>query len=117
MSLPVKKIYIDSLHRVSEASSSSNFKIELPYSITMPHNAIFLIDEICIPHAWYSVEEGINDKLYLHILNQSSGNRYNFRLIIPSGNYNGPLLQTALQTAFDVLVGGPGSGLGHSIHL
>ena len=43
MSLPVKKIYIDSLHRVSEASSSSNFKTELPYSNTMPHNAIFLM--------------------------------------------------------------------------
>jgi hypothetical protein len=66
MSLPVKKIYIDSLHR-NEVSSASNFRIELPYSISMPHNAIFLIDEICIPHAWYSVEEGINDKLYLRV--------------------------------------------------
>jgi len=112
MSLPVKKIYVDSLHRTNDQSSASNFKVELPYSISMPHNAIFLIDEICIPHAWYSVEEGINDKLYLHLLNQSSGSRYNFRLIIPSGNYNGPLFATALQTAFDVLVGGPGSGWG-----
>ena len=111
MSLPVKKIYVDSLHRVSEESTSSNFKIELPYSITMPHNAIFLIDEICIPHAWYSIEEGINDKLYLHILNQQSGNRYNFRLKIQSGNYNGPLLQAELQAAFDALAAGPGWGI------
>ena len=111
MSLPVKKIYVDSLHRVSEESTSANFKIELPYSITMPHNAIFLIDEICIPHAWYSVEEGINDKMYLHVLNQSTGNRYNFRLKIPSGNYNGPLLQTALQTSFDVLAGSGWGGI------
>ena len=84
----------------------------MPYSITMPHTAIFLIDEICVSHAWYSVEEGINDKMYLHVWNQQSGNRYNFRLIVPSGNYNGPLLQTALQTAFDALVGGSGSGWG-----
>ena len=97
MSLPVKKIYVDSLHRVSEVSSSSNFKIELPYSITMPHNAIFLIDEICIPHSWYSVEEGINDKLYLHTLNTNTNNRFNITVQIPSGNYNGPLLQAAIQ--------------------
>jgi len=103
MSLPVKKIYVDSLHRVSEQSSSSNFKIELPYSITLPHNAIFLIDEICIPHAWYSVEEGINDKMYVHTLNTVTGHRFNITIKIPSGNYNGPLLQTAIQAGFAAL--------------
>ena len=104
MSLPVKKIYIDSLHRVSEASSSSNFKIELPYSITMPHNAIFLIDEICVPHAWYSVEEGINDTFYMHVWNTQTNNRFNVKAKIPSGHYNGPLLQTTLQTSLTAVL-------------
>jgi hypothetical protein len=40
------------------------------------------------------------------------GSRYNFRLQIQSGNYNGPIFASSLQTAFDVLVGGPGSGWG-----
>jgi len=104
MSLPVKKIYIDSLHRVSEASSSSNFKTELPYSITLPHNAIFLIDEICVPHAWYSVEEGINDSFYMHVWNTQTNNRFNVKAKIPSGNYNGPLLQTTLQASLNAVL-------------
>lgn len=104
MSLPVKKIYIDSLHRVSEMSTASNFKVELPYTISMPHNAIFLIDEICIPHAWYSVEAGINDTFYMHVWNTASGNRFNVKAQIPSGNYNGPLLQTTLQTSLNAVL-------------
>jgi len=104
MSLPAKKIYVDSLHRVSEVSTSANFKIELPYSITMPHNAIFLIDEICIPHAWYSVEAGINDTFYMHVWNTSTNNRFNVKAKIPSGNYNGPLLQTTLQASLNVVL-------------
>ena len=58
MSLPVnnKNIYVDSQFKLPECLTSSSFKVELPFSITMPHNAIFTVDEICIPHAWYSIE-------------------------------------------------------------
>lgn len=104
MSLPVKKIYVDSLHRVAEESTASNFKVELPYSITMPHNAIFLIDEICIPHAWYSIEEGINDTFYMHVWNTQTNNRFNVKAKVPSGNYNGSLLQTTLQSALNAVL-------------
>ena len=38
--LPIKKIYVDSRHRTAESESSSNFKIELPYSITLPDNTV-----------------------------------------------------------------------------
>ena len=65
MSLPCKKIYIDSHYKLPESLTSSSFKIELPFSVTMPHNAIFTVDEICIPRAWYSIEKDINDKLYI----------------------------------------------------
>ena len=75
MSLPVKKIYIDSQYKVPSSPSSSQFTIELPYTITMPHNAIFIIDEICIPHAWYSIEKDFNDKLYIQTLDPASLDR------------------------------------------
>ena len=39
--LPIKKIYIDSRNRTPDSIDSSNFKIELPYSITLPDNTFF----------------------------------------------------------------------------
>ena len=102
MSLPVKKIYIDSQFKTSDSVSAAKFTIELPYSITMPHNAIFLIDEICIPHAWYSIEKAFNDMLHIHVLDMSNRQRYSVVLQIPPGNYNGIGLKVALQTQFDI---------------
>ncbi len=98
MSSPIKKIYVDSQFKLPERPTSSSFKVELPFSITMPHNAIFSVDEICIPHAWYSIERNINDWLYIHELDTSSRARASTVIQIPSGNYNGDLLKTTLQS-------------------
>ena len=39
--LPVKKIYVDTKYRTANSVSSSNFKYELPYCVTLPeHTAI-----------------------------------------------------------------------------
>jgi hypothetical protein len=64
----------------------------------MPHNAIFTVDEICIPHSWYSIEKNINDKLYIHELDIYNGTRASTVIQIPSGNYNGDLLKSTLQS-------------------
>ncbi len=98
MPLPVKKIYVDSQYKLPESLSSYSFKIELPYSVTMPHNAIFTIDEICIPHSWYSIEKDINDKLYIYVLDTTSRQRASTVIQIPPGNYNGDLLKSTLQS-------------------
>ncbi len=42
--LPVKKIYIDSQFRRHDSVSTSNFKIELPYTLKLPDNTIFYVD-------------------------------------------------------------------------
>ena len=39
--LPIKNIYIDSRHKTVDSTSDANFKIELPYTITMPNDAVF----------------------------------------------------------------------------
>ena len=110
MSLPIKKFYVDSLFKLPESLDSSSFKIELPYAITMPSNSAFTVDEICIPHAWYNIESNINDKLYMHTLNDLNNtyNRTSKVITIPPGNYTGDLLKTTLQaliTAAFVSVG------------
>ena len=31
----------------------------------MPKNTVFYIEDVCIPHTWYTIEAGINDRLYI----------------------------------------------------
>ena len=51
MSLPIK-IYVNSRYKTVDSISDSNFKFELPYVLTMPHNAIFTsqtsVSRICL---------------------------------------------------------------------
>ena len=98
MSLPCKKIYVESQYKLPESLTSSSFKIELPFSVTMPHNAIFTVDEICIPHAWYSIEKDINDKLYIYEMDMNTRQRASVIVQLPTGNYNGDLLKSTLQS-------------------
>jgi len=61
--LPIKKIYIDSKFRRKDSVSSSNFKIDLPYTLKLGENTVFYVDDVCGPHTWHTVEQNINDKI------------------------------------------------------
>ena len=65
--LPAKKIYIDSKFKTPDSKSTSDFKFELKETILLPQNTIAYIDNMTIPHSWYSIETGINDKLYIQV--------------------------------------------------
>ena len=73
MSLPVKKIYIDSRYRTKDSESSSSFKLQLARNMYMPKNTVFYIEDVCIPHTWYTVEAGVNDRLYIRYRPTFSG--------------------------------------------
>ena len=60
-------MYIDSRRSTNESRDSSNFKIDLPYTYKMPADTVFYITDVCIPHSWYTVEFGINNRLYFQI--------------------------------------------------
>ena len=65
--LEYKKIFIDSRFRTSDSVSSSNFRVELPTTVTLPENAIYYITDVCIPNTWTTITENYNDTLYLAI--------------------------------------------------
>ena len=65
--LPVKKVYVDTRFRTTDSISTSRFKVELPDTIMLPLNTIFHLDDLSIPHAWRTVEEGVNDALYMQM--------------------------------------------------
>ena len=64
MSLPIKKIYVNSRYKAPDSISDSNFKFELPYVLTMPHNAIFYITDVCIPNLFKTICRDEIDDLY-----------------------------------------------------
>ena len=102
MSLPIKKLYIDTKYKSRESVSNSNFKIDLPQTLLFPDNTVFYIDDISIPHSWHTVEENVNDKLYIMVspLNPNSDNTGVEWIIatISPGNYNGVELAVELET-------------------
>lgn len=99
--LPIKKLYIDSRHRTEDSESSSNFKIELPYSITLPDNTVFFVTDISIPHVFKLIEAGLNDRIYYYYSWRSDSTpiteMYTY-ITLPSGNYTGSTLASQLQS-------------------
>ena len=104
MSLPVKKIYVDSRMKTKDSKSDSDFRFELSQSLTMPKNATCYIDDITIPHSWYNVDF-TNNKLYMYA-NHGTNSTF-VRLSLNVGNYNGPRLATTLNELFNGMPGGP----------
>jgi hypothetical protein len=105
MSLPVKKIYIDSQYRTPDSSSTSSFKFQLARNMYFPKNTSFYIEDVVVPHSWTTVEQGVNDQFYFRFSAYQSilGTPYfvvaNANTTIPASNYTGATFATALQTA------------------
>jgi hypothetical protein len=92
MALEVKKIYVDSRHRTPDSVSDSNFRIQLGRNIFLPEKCIYHLENCVIPHSWYNIESGINDTMYYLV----NGNDNYITAKIPSTNYTGSALATAL---------------------
>ena len=91
--LEVKKIYVDSRYCTPDSSSDSDFKIQLARNIYLPERTVMHIENITLPHAWYSIETGINNLLYVKLGTTC------FIATIPSTNYIGASFATAMTTA------------------
>ena len=98
----IKKIYVDSRYKTSDSVSNSDFKFELKEQIDVPDNTVCYIDDISIPHSWYTVEN-YNNKLYI----ENTHSDFTLTaavLTIPEGNYTATnlasTLQSVLQTTF-----------------
>ena len=66
--LMYKKVYVDTNYMTPDSKSTSDFSIELPQTMYFPNDStVFYIDDLCICHSWYCVEENFNDKLYLWV--------------------------------------------------
>ena len=98
MTLPIKKIYIDSRFSTPDSISNSNFKIQLNRSASLPKNTVFYIENFVCSHSFYTIETGINDSLYVKI-------NVNYLILkIPPGNYNGSSFAAQLSKTLNLVV-------------
>jgi len=103
MSLPIKKIYIDSRFKSADSKSDSEFFVDLPQTLLMPERAGFYLDDISIPVSWYPIEAGRNNKLYIELFEppmEFSTTRITLTKVveIPEQNYTTATLGTMIQT-------------------
>ena len=87
MVLPVKKVYVDSKYKTKDSKSDSNFKFELPQTCLMPQNCVFYVDDVAIPHRWYTCNDH-NYKLYLRTKDANNVEN-DYILSITKQTYNG----------------------------
>ena len=100
-SIQYKKVYIDSKFRSPDSVSSSDFKYELPETITLPQdNAVVYLDDITLPHSWENILDNINNKLHFKIYKLTPLPEVEYHLIatIETGNYTGGELAVEMQT-------------------
>ena len=97
MTLPIKKIYVDSRFSTPDSVSNTNFRIQLNRTVSLPKHTVFYIENFECSHCFCTIETGINDSLYMKINN-------NFYIItIQTANYNGTTFAAQSQTQLNAI--------------
>jgi len=95
--LPIKKIYIDTRFKTGDSRSHSDFHVDLPTTLLMPEDTGFYIDDVCIPHAWYTVNANVNDQVHYYLSNDGLRSA-----TVPEGIYNITNLAAAIAHQMNV---------------
>ena len=74
----------------------------MPYTVKLPDNTIFYVDDVCIPHTWYTIEAGVNDKLYVRTILNSANTDY--ILTLTAQNYSGSQLKVEIDAKIRTLI-------------
>ena len=97
----IKKAYVDSRYKTNGSASNSDFKCGLKEVLYLLVNTVCCIGDISTPHTWYTIEENLNNTLYIITTKMNTGIPtwyHSLALEIPTGNYTGSSLALALQT-------------------
>ena len=108
-SIKFKKIYFDTKYKTPDSKSTSDFKVELPETLFFENNSVFYIDDIAIPHSWYSIED-FNNKLYISVfsgayLGATPGTEYYYILTLTNGNQTGNELAIEINAQISSVIG------------
>ena len=89
--LPVKIIYIDSRFKSAYSKSHTDSQVDLGTSFFfMPQGTSYYVDDVNIPNSWYSIEQGMNSKMYFRYkLTMVAAGERDVSIALPSDVYNG----------------------------
>ena len=94
------RLYIDSRYRTSDSRSTSDFTVELNEGLDFSSQARVRVYNMCVPNSWYTVEQGLNEFLYL--AEKRPDNSWAGRVLgLPAGMYDGPKLATNMRLAMN----------------
>ena len=88
MTLPLKKLYIDTRFMTDDSKSTSNFKGQLANTLYFPNNTTFVIDDISIEHSWATIERDSAEHVHLNVSN-TLGFHQNVDLVWPAQSFTG----------------------------
>ena len=100
----IKKVYIDSRYKASDSISNISFRFEIKNTLYLQSNTVCYIDDISIPHSWYSIQY-LNNKLYIkrvYAETQTTGTI----LTIPVGSYSATRLASTIHSLLRERYGG-----------
>ena len=102
--LPCSKMYIGTKYKTPDSVSSSDFKIELPETLTIPPNTKAYLTDITMVNAITTIIKDYNDNFYwgkrfINALVDPYQQNFNYyRSVIPEGNYTAQSLGEYLHT-------------------
>ena len=98
-----RRIVIDSRYRTSDTSNNADFYVELPYAVNVPTGSLAYIDNISLSHSWPTIQQDVNDRLYVQELPAGiSGGTIDRIVQLAPGSYNAQTLQTEVQTKLNL---------------
>ena len=97
--LTYKKIMVDSLYRLPQSNSSSDFIIELPENMECPAGTKMFVSEVSIGAVWKTTEVGFYEYFYFMLYDNSDN------LLRSSRIYLGNKIYFAEQLSFDIVSG------------
>ena len=96
--LKVKKIYIDSRFKTEDSKSHTDFAYDIGTTCFMEDGTSYYMDDVNIPNSWYSVEQGVNSKLYIRFVFEADiYKNADYIIDVPSDVYDGDTFTNILK--------------------
>ena len=92
--MPLRHLFIDSRFRTS--GTDSDFTVNLTENISLPLGVRCFLANISFSNVFYTIEEGVNDRLFVAIRHGDVVGGYSFPLF--QGNYGGEQLALEIQS-------------------
>ena len=98
-----KSIRVDSRFRAPSSRSSTDFAIQLSNTYNLPEDVVCRVTTFVCDAAWWNVEEGVSDRLYVRESRTVGGApQVRCRAIqVPAGNYTAAALVVQLATSLN----------------